>query len=54
MALQWVANMNDSNPTDLVLLDVYKAFDMVDTLPCLQKLTLYRLSDISFQLSVHI
>ncbi len=49
MASQWAANMNDGNLTGLVLLDLHKAFDMVDHKIPLQKLSLSRLSDMSLQ-----
>ncbi len=49
MASQWAVNMNEGNLTGLVLLDICKAFDMVDHDILLQNLSLYRLSDTSLQ-----
>ncbi len=49
MASQWAANTNDDNLTELVVLDLCKTFDMVDHEILLQKLLLYRLSDMSLQ-----
>ncbi len=49
MASQLAVNINDGNLTGWVLLDIYKTYDIVDHEIRLQKLSLYRLSDISLQ-----
>ncbi len=45
MASQWAANMDRGDLTGLVVLDLCKAFDMVNLNILLQKLALYRLSE---------
>lgn len=49
MVSQWASNMNQGNLTGLVLLDLRKAFDMVDHEVLLRKLSLYRMSNVSLQ-----
>ncbi len=49
MASEWANHMNNGQLTGLVLLDLRKAFDMVDHDLLLRKLELYRVGGVSLQ-----